>query len=290
MVMKEETVLPRIHDAELLYNRAVAPGLFRMRVHCAAVARQAWPGQFIMLQVSDHTDPLLRRPFSLCGTDGETLEILYRVAGRGTAIMTAWKEQQAVHLIGPLGKGFTIPDGLKTAFLVAGGIGIAPLLFLLQHLDTQQQVTGKKIFLGGKTGDDIRVLEDFRPLPADIFIAAEDGAAGFHGLVTDLFTGHIEQHAHQDLHQAAIFSCGPPAMAQAVAAIAARYGLACQLSLEATMACGIGACLGCAVKTRPCAADDHAGAHARGSRAFQYQRVCAEGPVFDSRELLWDDE
>ncbi len=290
MVMKEETVLPRIHDAELLYNRAVAPGLFRMRVHCAAVARQAWPGQFIMLQVSDHTDPLLRRPFSLCGTDGETLEILYRVAGRGTSIMTAWKAQQAVHLIGPLGKGFSIPDGMKTAFLVAGGIGIAPLLFLLQHLDTQQQVTGKKIFLGGKTGDDIRVLEDFRPLPADIFIAAEDGAAGFHGLVTDLFTGHIEQHAHQYLQQAAIFSCGPPAMAQAVTAIAARYGLACQLSLEATMACGIGACLGCAVKTRPCAADDHAGAHERGSMAFQYKRVCAEGPVFNSRELVWEQE
>lgn len=290
MVMKEETVLPRIHDAELLYNRAVAPGLFRMRVHCAAVARQAWPGQFIMLQVSDHTDPLLRRPFSLCGTDGETLEILYRVAGRGTSIMTAWKAQQAVHLIGPLGKGFSIPDGMKTAFLVAGGIGIAPLLFLLQHLDTQQQVTGKKIFLGGKTGDDIRVLEDFRPLPADIFIAAEDGAAGFHGLVTDLFTGHIEQHAHQYLQQAAIFSCGPLAMAQAVTAIAARYGLACQLSLEATMACGIGACLGCAVKTRPCAADDHAGAHERGSMAFQYKRVCAEGPVFNSRELVWEQE
>ena len=286
--MIEKTVQPRIHDAELLYNRAVAPGIFRMRVRDAHIARQARPGQFIMLQVSGHSDPLLRRPFSLCAADGETFELLYRVAGRGTAIMTAWEEQQVVNCIGPLGRGFTIPDGLETAFLVAGGIGIAPLLFLLQKLD-HQQVPGKIIFLGGKTADAVRVLEDFKPLPADIFIATEDGTAGFRGLVTNSFAKYIEKLPKKDLKQSVVFSCGPQAMAQAVSAVASRLSIECQLSLEAIMACGIGACLGCAVKTGPVTADDQAGAFERGSRSFQYQRVCAEGPVFNSRELVWDE-
>jgi dihydroorotate dehydrogenase electron transfer subunit len=281
-------VRPRIHDAELLYNRAVAAGMFRMRVRCASVARQARPGQFIMLQVSGHADPLLRRPFSICGRDGETFDLLYRVAGRGTAIMTAWAAQQAVNCIGPLGRGFTIPDGLETAFLVAGGIGIAPLLFLLQELD-QQHVTGNKIFLGAKTADAVRLLEDFKPLPADISIATEDGTAGFCGLVTDSFADYIEKIPKKNLKHSVVFSCGPQAMAQAVSSVASRLSIECQLSLEAIMACGIGACLGCAVKTRTVIADDQAEPLERGSRPFQYLRICAEGPVFDSRELVWDE-
>ena len=102
--MQQTSAQPRIHDAALLYNRAVAPGIFRTRVHCAPLARQARPGQFIMLRVCDRTDPLLRRPFSICGTDGETIELLYRIAGKGTAIMASWQERQALNCIGPLGR------------------------------------------------------------------------------------------------------------------------------------------------------------------------------------------
>jgi dihydroorotate dehydrogenase electron transfer subunit len=238
-----------------------------------------------MLRVSDQSAPLLRRPFSLCGTDGETIEILYRVAGTGTSIMTTWKAPQAVNFIGPLGRGFAIPDNLETAYVVAGGIGIAPLLFLLQHLGEQRKRCGIALFMGGKTADDIRVLEDFKPLPARSFIATDDGSAGFHGLVTDLFSAHIEKLAKHDPHRAGLFSCGPRAMAKVMTAIADRFGIHCQVSLEESMACGIGACLGCAVKTR-----SRAGADAPDSGTFYYQRVCAEGPVFDSSELVWDDE
>lgn len=285
MVIQEHPQQPRIHSAEIVCNRAIAPGVFRMRARCPAASCQARPGQFIMLRVSDQSAPLLRRPFSLCGTDAETIEILYRVAGKGTAIMAAWKEPQEINFVGPLGTGFSIPGDLGTAFLVAGGIGIAPLLFLLQHLQAQHPGAGRKIFMGGKTADDIRLLDDFKPLPADILLATENGAAGFRGLVTDLFAEQLGKCTARELQKAGIFSCGPPAMAAVVSAIAARRGISCQLSLEANMACGIGACLGCAVKTR-----SRAGAAETDGRTVHYQRVCAEGPVFDSRELVWDDE
>lgn len=284
MVMKEHTLLPRIHGAELVYNRAVAPGVFRMRVRCPSASRQARPGQFIMLQVSNQTAPLLRRPFSLCGADGETIELLYRVAGAGTSIMAAWKAPQAVNFIGPLGRGFAIPEGLETAYVVAGGIGAAPLLFLLQHLGAQRKGCGISLFMGGKTADELMMLEDFKPLPARIFMATDDGAAGFHGLVTDLFSAHIEKLPKHDPHRTGLFSCGPRAMAKVMTAVAERFGIPCQVSLEEKMACGIGACLGCAIKTRSCA-----GAAAAGSGTFSFQRVCAEGPVFNSSELVWEE-
>jgi dihydroorotate dehydrogenase electron transfer subunit len=236
-----------------------------------------------MLRVCDRTDPLLRRPFSICGTDGETIELLYRIAGKGTAIMASWQERQALNCIGPLGRGFAIPDGMERALLVAGGIGIAPLLFLLQQFD-QRQAAGSTVFLGGRTADAVSMIEDFKPLRAGLVIATEDGSAGFRGLVTDCFTEHIKRLPQQALQHAALFSCGPQAMARAVAEAASRLGIACQLSLEVMMACGIGACLGCAVKTRAAAADASAGA-----RSSRYVRVCAEGPVFDASELVWEE-
>jgi dihydroorotate dehydrogenase electron transfer subunit len=283
MMMKEQTLLPRIHGAELVYNRAVAPGVFRMRVRCPSASRHALPGQFIMLRVCDQSAPLLRRPFSLCGADGETIEILYRVAGIGTSIMTGWKAPQEVNFIGPLGRGFAIPDALETAYVVAGGIGIAPLLFLLRHLGEQRKGSGISLFMGGKTAEETRVLDDFKPLPGSCFIATDDGSAGFHGLVTDLFSAHIKKLPNHDPHRAGLFSCGPRAMEKVMTAIADRFGIHCQVSLEESMACGIGACLGCAVKTRT-----RSDAAAGGT--FSYQRVCAEGPVFDSSELVWDEE
>jgi dihydroorotate dehydrogenase electron transfer subunit len=286
MMMKEQTLHPRIHSAELVYNRAVAPGVFRMRVRCPAASRQALPGQFIMLRVcGPAAAPLLRRPFSLCGADGETLEILYRVAGIGTSIMTTWKAPQAIDFIGPLGRGFAVSVGLETAYVVAGGIGVAPLLFLLQRLGEQHTGCGISLFMGGKTADETGVLDAFKPLPGRSFIATDDGSAGFHGLVTDLFSAHREKLPEHDRHRAGLFCCGPRAMARVMTAMAERFGMHCQVSLEERMACGIGACLGCAVKTR-----SRAGSDAESGGTFSYQRVCAEGPVFDARELVWDEE
>ncbi len=251
---------------------------------CTEAVLEAQPGQFIMLQVSEHTDPLLRRPFSLCWIENTAVEILYAIAGRGTAIMAGWETGRVVNFIGPLGKGFTIPQTMETAYLVAGGMGIAPLLSLIQKFEHNKDKTAIKIFLGGKTAEAIAVLEDFKPLKADIFVATENGDEGFHGLITDLLEDYLKNTALLNAGHTQVFGCGPLSMVQALSGITATHKLNCQVSVEARMACGIGACLGCAVKTKIVSNNTSI----KTIEPFQYQRVCADGPVFNSAELIWD--
>jgi dihydroorotate dehydrogenase electron transfer subunit len=249
-----------------------------MRLACSDAAQQAQPGQFIMLQVSRHTDPLLRRPFSVCSAQGAFLDILYKVVGKGTAALATWQPEQEVSCIGPLGKGFTAANAAVPAYLVAGGIGIAPLLFLLEVLVQRASDSTPTVFMGGKTAFDIALLENFSLLSQQqIQYATEDGSRGFQGLVTDLFANHLKGSELLSSQRACIYGCGPAPMLRVLSKIAEQQGMECQVSLEASMACGIGACLGCAVKTKSLA----------GS-AVSYKRVCADGPVFDSRELDWD--
>ncbi len=274
-----------IHDATVVSNKTIVPGIVRMRLACPDAAQEARPGQFIMLQVSEHTDPLLRRPFSVCSAQGAAVDILYKVVGRGTAAMASWQPEQRVSCIGPLGNGFNIAEPPEHAYLVAGGIGIAPLLFLLETLEYRSST----VFMGGKTAQDVAVLEDFNVrIQQRIFYATEDGSRGTKGLVTDLFLNYLEQAGKENSQSAGIYGCGPAAMLRELSAIARLKGMECQVSLESNMACGIGACLGCAVRTRPTA--DSACTPAAGNQAqsFFYKRVCADGPVFNSRELVWD--
>ena len=275
-----------IHDTTVVYNRTVAPGIVRMRLACPDAAQQARPGQFIMLQVSEHTDPLLRRPFSVCSAQGAAVDILYKVVGRGTAAMASWQPEQRVSCIGPLGNGFNIAEPPEHAYLVAGGIGIAPLLFLLEALENRSST----VFMGGKTAQDVAVLEDFNVrIQQRIFYATEDGSRGAKGLVTDLFLNYLEQAGKENSQSAGIYGCGPARMLSALSAIAKRQGMDCQLSLESRMACGIGACLGCAVKTKAVAESAvSSGARHHAPSGYYYKRVCADGPVFNSRELVWD--
>ncbi|MCX5896358.1 MAG: dihydroorotate dehydrogenase electron transfer subunit [Proteobacteria bacterium] len=278
---------PRIHYAKIIYNRSVGPGFFRMLLACPNAAREARPGQFIMLQVSDSTDPLLRRPFSLCGIGNDTIEILFRIAGKGTSLMASWRPEQIVNFIGPLGRGFEIPETAQAIYIIAGGIGIAPLLALTQSIEQNKTIPDTCIFFGGKTAEDVAVIEDFKPLSATVFTATENGSQGFHGLVTDLFLNHLQQQRDADIDRTGVFGCGPQSMARVLGAIAGKHRIACQLSLESMMACGVGSCLGCVVKTQTIQGSGCQQPSEPGS--FQYRRVCAEGPVFDSRELVWDD-
>jgi dihydroorotate dehydrogenase electron transfer subunit len=261
-----------------------------MRLACPDAAQHARPGQFIMLQVSEHTDPLLRRPFSVCSALGAFVDILYKVVGKGTAAMASWQPEQRVSCIGPLGNGFNIAEPPGHAYLVAGGIGIAPLLFLLETLVQHNSGGSKAVFMGGKTAVDVAVLEDFSLLnQKHIQYATEDGSRGVQGLVTDLFANHLTEAGRQNSQRACIYGCGPVPMLSALSKIAEQHGMDCQLSLESRMACGIGACLGCAVKTKALAesaVSSGAGHHAPSG--YYYKRVCADGPVFNSRELAWD--
>jgi dihydroorotate dehydrogenase electron transfer subunit len=248
-----------------------APGARLMVLTAPEIARGALPGQFVMIRANRDLDPLLRRPFSICGTaPGGRVLILYQVVGRGTAILAQKRPGDVLQVMGPLGRGFSAVSGIGPFILVAGGMGIAPLLFLARRLVERGE--GARIrFLAGFRGEMDFPSPDFLPdtgVPMEI--ATEDGSVGRHGLVTDL----LEQ-VLAEVSEGSIFACGPRAMLKRVAELSAAAGLACRVSLESVMACGLGACLGCAVPVNP------------GPGRGGYLYVCKDGPVFEAGALDW---
>jgi dihydroorotate dehydrogenase electron transfer subunit len=259
------------HYAEIVFNKEITPHTYLMGLRSSQVVRAATPGQFVMVRVRPGIDPLLRRPFSIAGTrEGELLLILYRVVGIGTAIMAETKEGKRLSLLGPLGKGFQLPKNKQVPLLIAGGIGIAPLFFLTQSMSSRSS----QLMTGFGSADEIIEIDQVNKFPIDISIATDDGTAGHAGPVTDLVEAFLRDHNHAK-QPLSIFACGPEPMLKKVAAMALDKVLPCQVSLEAAMACGLGACQGCAIK-----------ASSAENRA--YYHVCADGPVFPVAAIDWD--
>ena len=236
------------------------------------IAREAQPGQFLMIKVSDGFHPLLRRPLSIHSRNKGIIEIFFRVSGLGTEILAQKRSNEPLDIIGPLGKGFTIDCNLegKTALLVGGGRGIAPLMFLAQEL--RSQAVSAKILYGGRSLGDLPLRENFKKEEFDFLCSTDDGSFGFKGFVTDLLLKELEKTV-----PAALFSCGPDPMMNKVAEIARSRHIPAQFSLESHMACGFGACWGCVRQIR------------RGGRAG-WIKVCEEGPVFKAEEIIWPEE
>jgi len=255
--------------AKLLYNRKIKNNYFHCAFVAATIARSAEPGQFVDIKVSDTLEPLLRRPFSIHRLDGKRVELLYEVIGKGTEILSKKKTGNILDVIGPLGSGFIFNERTrerenKRTILVAGGMGVAPLMFLSEKL------TGFKIqvLIGAKNKNKIICSEEFRKLGCEVKIATDDGSIGFKGKVTELLKKIVST---MDYGLSTIYACGPRPMLKQIAFISKQYNIPAQISLEEHMACGIGACLGCAVNTK---------------QAFK--RVCKEGPVFDADEIVWE--
>ncbi|MDZ7697169.1 MAG: dihydroorotate dehydrogenase electron transfer subunit [Deltaproteobacteria bacterium] len=265
-------------NCKVVSNDLIAADTYRMTLDCPEIAADAQPGQFVMLKVTHHpiADPLLRRPFSIAGiTARGHLLVLYRVVGRGTRLMASFGPEDRCWVLGPLGTGFELPKKNGGSLLVAGGMGIAPLGFLAQRVDSPRH-----LFTGYGSADQIISMEDLGLSQIDARVATEDGTAGHHGMVTDLLLAHIETPAsHQEKPGkgagTVVYACGPLPMLKAVAALALKEGISCQVSLESVMACGLGACQGCAVRAAP-------------ESQRQYHHVCQDGPVFDVRALDWD--
>lgn len=230
----------------------------------------ALPGQFIMLRIQPDTDPLLRRPISLCAVTPNGVELLFKIRGIGTERMAAWPVGHTVDIIGPLGNGFTPPPPQIPAWLVAGGIGIAPLICNARWLLSNRPDCNVRIYLGAGTSADIDAFVPCIPEGCEVQIFTEDGTRGKRGFVTDMLTADAGSHP-----EAVLYGCGPMPMLKALATLAQQTGQSCQISLEAHMACGIGACLGCTV---PAHTPD-------GSTNV---RVCADGPVFDAHLIFHD--
>lgn len=247
-------------------REAMGGEYFRLRLRPARPFA-AEPGQFVMVKASDGIDPLLRRPFSihrlLGGPSGE-FEVLFRAVGAGTRLLARAHVGDRLDVLAPLGRGFRLDA--RRPLLVGGGIGVAPLLFLAEAF--LGQGTRPHLLLGGRRDRDILCHDDFGCLAVPCQTATEDGSLGEPGLVTKL----LEREIGAGTEGLGVYACGPMPMLAAVARTCAAAGVPCQVSLEAHMACGVGACLGCVVP---------------GVRE-PYLRVCKEGPVFDAAEVGWE--
>lgn len=256
----------------VLYNRQVGPDYFKIGLACRQDFGAAKPGQFVMLHLVEHKDPLLRRPFSIHNLifKEETvvgIEILYKVVGIGTDRLARQQPESFVDLLGPLGTGFMVPADARRIYIVAGGIGVAPLVYLASWLQSRRIGTeDSKVFLGGRTKDDILCENDFRRLGFPVQTTTDDGSAGDHCLVT-----HPLEEAVSQKHPDIVYACGPMPMLGCVAGITEKHGIPCQVSIESMMACGIGACLGCAIESR--------------REPDRYLHTCLNGPVFDADAL-----
>jgi dihydroorotate dehydrogenase electron transfer subunit len=240
------------------------------------IARQAAPGQFLMVKVAAGTHPLLRRPFSIHNRDGASLSLFFKITGEGTALLAEKKPGEILDILGPLGQGFDLALGagnnrrtaVAPALAVGGGRGIAPLYFLAQEL----RAAGRplKILYGGRTASDLPLGDKFKAAGFDLACSTDDGSFGFKGLVTDLLKNELNPAQPASV----IYACGPEPMLPMIAGMAAAARVPAQLSLESHMGCGFGACWGCVKKIRR-----------NGEESWV--KVCEDGPVFPAEEVVW---
>lgn len=276
---------PAVMTGSVMVNREVAPGQFLLSFHLPADFPTPAPGQFIMVKITEGYDPLLRRPFCVhafkSGHDYKVVEIMFRIVGGGTRRLASLRPESTVNIVGPLGHGFTIIPQRKNVVIIAGGIGVAPLSFLAEHYLALSRATETVrdgplsriiCYVGATRADSLVGLEGMEACCEEVHVSTDDGSYGFHGNVVELFRRKMAFYNPEDT---AIYACGPAIMLKELAKIFADGDFFCQVSLEERMACGLGACLGCAVAIK--------------GRAGQttYQRVCKDGPVFNIRDVDW---
>lgn len=253
-----DTITIAAQDCVLLKKTALAAGFYDFVVKAPTLAPLAKPGQFAHILIPGK---VLRRPISICQADGVagTLRFVFQIRGEGTALLAKTREGDTLNLLAPLGNGFPLLETGTKAVLVGGGIGTPPLLGLAEHYGSSAVVA-----LGFRSREAVVLETDFQQTGATLCIATEDGSLGRQGLVTEMI---------EDVPAQVYYACGPLPMLKAVSRLAYQKGVSCYLSLEERMACGVGACLGCA-----CGLLDDEGNH-------YYGHVCKDGPVFPHERL-----
>jgi dihydroorotate dehydrogenase electron transfer subunit len=259
--------------------REIKKDIFLLKFKSPYLAKISKPGQFLHIKV-DTNQTILRRPFSIHRVEKDNVFILFKIRGKGTRILSQYKKGNILDIIGPLGKGFrlrqqTTDNRQQTHILVAGGIGVAPLLFLgekirqttdyrLQTTDRRQQMI---VLLGAKSKDEILCEKDFRKLGFKVYVATEDSSRGFRGKITELLKKIL--FAINSSKKGNLYACGPKEMFFEIKKILKNYPqIRMQVSFEQFMGCGLGVCCGCVIET------------------FNgYKKVCKDGPVFDLGEI-----
>lgn len=256
--------------AKILSNKRLVDDFYKVCLYAPQIAKQARPGQFLNVKVDNSYRPLLRKPLGIhrlgASKPRVNIEILYKAVGKGTQVLSQRHRGEYIDIIGPLGNGFdSIEHKLSSGrpILVAGGIGIGPLLFLAERLKERNGL----VLIGARTKRHILCEKEFRALGCEVNIATEDGTKGFRGQVTELLKKILPAI---DYRLSTIYACGPQPMLKAIACICRKASFSCFGLLEEYMACGTGACFGCVVDTQ------------RG-----FKRVCQDGPVFDLSTIRW---
>ena len=285
-----------VPQARVVSQQKSGSNVFVLTIESAEIAREASPGQFAHLRCHNSFDPLLRRPLSIYQVErvAGLVSFCYQVVGKGTKLLSELKAGAVLDVLGPLGNGFATDIKDKKVGLVGGGMGVAPLILLGQQLALQNQV---QAFWGARNRELLPPLAQYAD-QFPFFLATEDGSGGRRGLVTSL----LEEWLAKEL-PARLYACGPRPMLAAVARLARERRIPLQVSLEAVMACGVGACLGCTcekAKTKNQAVEythDTQHTHAEtaaeaGSAEMAEKRlkVCQDGPVFWAEEVRWNGE
>lgn len=266
-------------DATVIENRRLSADYNVLSLAAPDIAAAARPGQFVMIKTSGGMDPLLRRPFSIFELlrDGSGrpsgISILNKRIGAGTTLLSRVEAGARLPLLGPLGRPFEPVDPPAEAWMVAGGVGLAPFVTLATALAARK--TRTTLFYGARRADDLYCVELFDALGVTIVLATEDGSRGVCGRITVPLEAALRERPLG--HPVKLYVCGPTPMMRACAHFAAVHGRACDVSLEQVMGCGLGGCYSCVVLAR--------GADGGTPR---HTRTCIEGPVFDARRVVWE--
>jgi len=261
--------------SKVIRNDKIFGSYYHLEVEAEGIGEGAAPGMFYMLKVGNSTDPLLRRPLSLHSrVSADRIRFLYKGVGRGTLLLSKLRRGEKLDALGPLGNGFTVSEGVKRALLVAGGIGIAPLLGSAESLISSRPDVQVVSFIGGRGGDDLLAVREMGALGVRAYLCTEDGSLARCGIVTDTLGEYITKYSRAGTKDWVAYTCGPRPMMKAVARLCAENRIKCFVSLESHMACGIGACMGCVTSIK-----------GRGGPVNRL--VCKDGPVFEAEDVVW---
>lgn len=263
--------MSNIHNAsaKVISNEQIAADIYRLKFYNMKIAADCKPGQFVHIQCGRGRNFILRRPFSIHRKNGGgSFEILFQVVGEGTKALSNIKPRDELSLIGPIGNGFKIDDEARNILLVSGGLGIAPLIFLVDELLSEKRRVC--VLLGAANRERLLYAIDLKRLVRKLHIATDDGSQGHQGPIVDLLPETIEEFEPE-----MIYACGPEGMLKRIAGIAGEYNIPAQVCLERRMACGVGACLSCVCKVKQ-------------EEKEIIKRVCIDGPVFKAEDIVWE--
>jgi dihydroorotate dehydrogenase electron transfer subunit len=265
-------------DAAVITNTRLSDDYSVLALAAPEIAGLARPGQFVMVKPSRGSDPLLRRPFSifeiLRGEDGTPagVSLLNKRIGTGTRLLYDAEPGTRIACLGPLGRPFEPVDPPQRAWMIAGGVGLAPFLTLAEALVARGTPT--TLFYGARRGTELYYTDAFERIGVGTVLSTEDGSCGVHGLITAPLSAALDALAPDETVK--LYVCGPTPMMRAVAALAERFGRPCDVSLEQVMGCGLGGCYSCVVLTKGHGASPH------------FVRSCLDGPVFDAGRIVWE--